>query len=119
MKLIHGLSVGAAAIAVSLAWGGAAQANKLTPWGAEAGPSKDGSIPAWEGIKGLGGKPTFKNRRVVDPFPGDKPLFTITRGNMGKYAANLSAGQKEMLKRYPSYSIPGLQNAPRFRHAGG
>ena len=106
MRFFNGLAAGAAVLGLSLAAGGAAKAEKLAAWGAELGANKDGSITAWEGEKGLNGKVTYRNNKMVDPFPGEKPLFTITRANMGKYQANLSPGQIEMLKRYGSYQIP-------------
>lgn len=41
----------------------------------------------------------------VDPFAGEKPLFTISSANMAQYAANLTPGQMEMMKRYPTYKM--------------
>jgi hypothetical protein len=74
----------------------------LTPVGAEKGPNKAGTIPAWEGgltkapdcYKGLG-------TRYCDPYPEDKPLFTITAQNVAQYRANLSVGQLAMFQKYP------------------
>src|SRR6185295_7626518 len=48
----------------------------LTPLGGEKAANADGSIPAWDG--GLTKAPAdYKGSgsRLVDPFPGDKPLF--------------------------------------------
>jgi hypothetical protein len=75
----------------------------LTPGGAEKGPNKDGSIPAWDG--GLKtAPPCFKGTgtRVCDPFPEDKPLFTITGQNYQQYKDKLSIGQQTMFQRYAS-----------------
>lgn len=75
----------------------------LTPMGAERAGNADGTIPAWTG--GLTSAPAgaryAQGDRRVDPFAGDKPLFTITAGNMGKYADKLSDGVKFMLGKYP------------------
>ena len=73
----------------------------LTPIGAERAGNADGTIPAWEG--GLtqppaGWKP---EQGYIDPFPGDKPLFTINSGNMAQFAAKLSPGMQALLKKYP------------------
>ncbi len=74
----------------------------LTPVGAEKGPNKDGSIPAWEG--GLTKSPAcFKGRpqRYCDPFPEDKPKFTITKANLEQYKARLTPGQLFLFERNP------------------
>ncbi len=92
------LSVGLTATA----W---AQANRLgadlTPMGAEKAGNKAGTIPAWDGgIKTppAGYKP---GQHYVDPYAGDKPLFTITPANVGQYSANLTPGQVALFKTYP------------------
>ena len=61
----------------------------LTPIGAEKAGNKDGTVPAWDGglrkpPAGFGGA----GKRYVDPFPGDKPRFTISRDNVAQYAAS-------------------------------
>jgi hypothetical protein len=73
----------------------------LTPIGAERAGNADGSIPAWEG--GLTAPPAgwTPQQGYVDPFPGDKPLFTITSANAAEHAAKLTPGMLEMLKKYP------------------
>ncbi|HZX23456.1 MAG TPA: DUF1329 domain-containing protein, partial [Woeseiaceae bacterium] len=44
---------------------------------------------------------------LVDPFPGDEPLFVITAANYQQYEENLTPGQIAVLKRYPdTYSMP-------------
>jgi len=75
----------------------------LTPIGAERAGNADGSIPAWEG--GLTAPPAgwTPQQGYVDPFPGDKPLFTITAANAAEHAAKLTPGMLEMLKKYPQH----------------
>jgi hypothetical protein len=73
----------------------------LTPMGAEKAGNKAGTIPAWDGgIKAppAGYKP---GQHYVDPFAGDRPLFTITAANVNQYAANLTPGQVALFKTYP------------------
>lgn len=75
----------------------------LTPMGAERAANADGSIHAWtgEGIKvpaGYDGKPGSHH---PDPFPQDKPLFTIDASNVERYADKLTAGQLALFKTYP------------------
>ncbi|MBT8339304.1 MAG: DUF1329 domain-containing protein, partial [Desulfatitalea sp.] len=84
--------------------------NDLTPYGAIRAGNADGTIPAWEG--GLTRKPAGGNfdpdtgKPTSNPFADEKPLFTVTAGNMDQYADKLSAGQQAMLKKYPdSYKL--------------
>jgi hypothetical protein len=93
----------------------------LTPMGAEKAGTKDGAIPAWAGgwtqappgWKGTGTK-------AVDPFPQDKPRFTITAPNLGQYKNNLSPGQLALFARYPNtykmnvYQTRRTAGAPKF-----
>jgi hypothetical protein len=74
---------------------------ELTPFGAEKGANKDGSIPAWSGgytTPIAGDKP---GGRRGDPFKGEKPLFSINAKNMAQYADKLTDGTKAMLTKYP------------------
>jgi Protein of unknown function (DUF1329) len=73
----------------------------LTPVGAERAGNADGTIPAWEG--GLRQPPAgwTPQQGYVDPFPNDKPLFTITSANAGQYQAKLTRGQAALLQKYP------------------
>ncbi|MRR11002.1 DUF1329 domain-containing protein, partial [bacterium] len=75
----------------------------LTPLGGEKAANADGSIPAWDG--GLTKAPAgYKaGQHYVDPFAGEKPLFTISAQNAAQYAEKLSDGHKAMLKAYPSF----------------
>lgn len=79
----------------------------LTPVGAERAANADGSIPAWTG--GLTELPAgyTAGGRLVDPYAGEQPLFTITAQNYQEYESKLSAGQVALLKRFPeTYNIP-------------
>ncbi|ROH86541.1 DUF1329 domain-containing protein [Stagnimonas aquatica] len=74
---------------------------ELTPIGAERAGNKDGSIPAWEG--GLTKPPAcFKGAGAwyCDPFPEDKPKFTITKANVDQYKAQLTDGQKALFAKF-------------------
>jgi hypothetical protein len=93
---------------------------ELTCVGAEAGPNKDGTIPAFSG-KWLGTPPIKYTPHVgqhpADPFAADKPLFVITQANAAQYAARLSDGQKALLARFPNtYKIPVYQGRREFRY---
>lgn len=78
----------------------------LTPVGAEMAGNKEGTIPPYTGglttpppnyQKGSGIRP--------DPFPDDKPLFSIDAKNMDQYADKLTEGVKALMKKYPTYRI--------------
>ncbi|MGB5104059.1 MAG: DUF1329 domain-containing protein [Steroidobacteraceae bacterium] len=79
--------------------------NDLTPIGAERAGNADGTIPAWEG--GLTQPPAgwTPQQGYIDPFPGDKPLFTITAANAAQHESKLTAGQVALLRKYPQYRI--------------
>lgn len=76
---------------------------ELTPFGAEKGASKDGSIPAWNG--GLTKAPAGWKAGHVDPFKDDKPLFSIDAGNVDKYKDKLPEGQVALIKAYKGYRL--------------
>jgi hypothetical protein len=77
----------------------------LTPVGAERAGNADGSIPAWnpdgppvpEGFSGPGANGATE---YLNPYAGEKPLFSIDGNNWEKYAENLTEGTKALLKRY-------------------
>ncbi|PID43097.1 MAG: outer membrane lipoprotein-sorting protein [Proteobacteria bacterium] len=81
---------------------------ELTPFGAIKKGNRAGTIPAWTG--GLTTPPPRYKRpgqHHPDPFPKDKPLFTITAQNVNKYAARLSPGVRALIKTYPtSFKLP-------------
>ncbi|MFN3770278.1 MAG: DUF1329 domain-containing protein [Ectopseudomonas guguanensis] len=83
----------------------------LTPFGAEKAGNAAGTIPAWTG--GITQAPagyTRSGQHHVNPFPDDKPLFTITAANLSQYEANLTPGQIAMFKAYPeTYQMPVYQ----------
>lgn len=78
----------------------------LTEMGAEKAGNKEGTIPPYTGglttppagyVKGSG--------RYVDPFPNEKPLFTITKENMSKYADKLTEASKVLLMQKKGFRI--------------
>ncbi len=77
----------------------------LTPLGAEKAGNADGTIPAWDG--GITTPPASykEGDHYVNPFAGDKVLFTITGENVSKYEDKLTPGQVALLKTYPSYKM--------------
>ncbi|MGQ0622949.1 MAG: DUF1329 domain-containing protein, partial [Panacagrimonas sp.] len=86
----------------------AAGSGELTPVGAERDGNADGSIPPWTGgLNASQWPPAFKRgQRLVDPYPSDRPLYTITAANLGPYRDRLSRGHQALLEKFPSYQIP-------------
>lgn len=100
------LSAGSALAAVS-AQEAAKLGTSLTPFGAEKASNAAGTIPEWTG--GITQAPAgYKpGQHHVDPFPGDKPLFTITKANLDQYKANLTPGQIALFNAYPdTFQMP-------------
>lgn len=84
--------------------------SSLTPFGAEKAGNAAGTIPAWTG--GITQAPAgYKSgQHHPDPFPEDKPLFTITKANLDQYKANLTPGQIALFNAYPnSFQMPIYQ----------
>ena len=78
---------------------------RLSCMGAERAGSASGIpeyggqwVGKWPGMKGASGY-------EPGPYAAEKPRFTITAANMAQYAANLTEGQKAMLKKYANYRI--------------
>jgi hypothetical protein len=78
----------------------------LTAVGAEKAGNKDGTIPEYNGglttipaafVKGSGMRP--------DPYAADKPRLVITPKDAATHADKLTAGAKELLKRFPTYRV--------------
>ena len=81
--------------------------NTLTPVGAEKAGNADGSIPAWNGGLPVNAGAVDSAGFLADPFPNEKPLFTITAQNVEQYKDKLTPGQYAMFKRYPeTYRMP-------------
>ncbi|KAB0550429.1 DUF1329 domain-containing protein [Pseudomonas argentinensis] len=82
--------------------------SSLTPLGAEKAGNAAGSIPPWTG--GITQAPAgYKGSGThhIDPFAGDKPLFTITRANLAQYRDQLTPGQVALFESYPdSFQMP-------------
>ncbi|AOY87106.1 outer membrane lipoprotein-sorting protein [Marinobacter salinus] len=79
--------------------------DSLTPMGAEKA-GNGGEIPAWTG--GLTTPPAnYKGDGIyVNPFPDEKPKFTINQSNVAQYEDKLSPGQVAMIKQYDDYFMP-------------
>ena len=102
---------GCLAIATSPAFAAVSQAEadklgqSLTPVGAEKAGNKAGTIPAWTG--GITKIPAgfTTGSHYIDPYAGDKPLFTIDGKNLSQYKDNLTPGQVALLQRYPTWKM--------------
>ncbi|MGH8516577.1 MAG: DUF1329 domain-containing protein, partial [Panacagrimonas sp.] len=81
---------------------------ELTPIGAERGGNAAGTIPPWTGGLTPAQRPAgyVKGGRLIDPYPADRPLFTITAANMAEHKSRLSIGHQQLLSRYAGYRMP-------------
>jgi hypothetical protein len=84
----------------------AAQLGKtLTPVGAERAGNKDGTIPEWKG--GVTSAPAGwkAGQKRIDPFAGDKILYSIDASNVDKYKDRLSEGQMALVRQLKGYRM--------------
>jgi len=104
LSMLAGVIIGAPATAAVSAAEAAKLGNELTPLGAEKAGNSDGSIPAWDGGLTSATQAGFANFRPgqhhPDPYASDKPLYTVTAGNMNQYANKLTEGHKKLLQTY-------------------
>ncbi|MGP3791533.1 DUF1329 domain-containing protein [Pseudomonas sp. B392_1p] len=94
----------------------------LTGFGATVAGNASGSIPAYDPARALTRAPAGYAPQdprggfpYLDPYAGERPLFSITAGNMAQYADKLDEGNKALLMRYPQYRIdvyPTHRSAP-------
>lgn len=85
---------------------GTSSGGGLTPVGAEKSANNSGSIPAWSGGQTQPPSSFKPGGRLTDPYPEDKPLFTITAANAGQYRDKLTRSHLALLAKYPTYRIP-------------
>src|SRR5690606_35483762 len=90
------------------AWAGKVSAEKanelgtkLTTMGAIKEGNKDGTIPPFKGD--ILGAPSWvkyvgSGTHMPNPYPDDKPLFTITKDNYQQYKENLTEGQMALFE---------------------
>lgn len=79
----------------------------LTPLGGEVAGNKEGTIPAYTGgLKALpaGVKPA-PDGKLANPYPAEKPLYSIDAKNMAQYADKLAESAQYLLKKYPTFRI--------------
>jgi hypothetical protein len=116
----------ASLLSSSIAWAKVTQeeADKLgtvlTPMGAIKEGNKEGTIPPFSG-KILGAPAWVKyegsGTHFPDPYPNEKPLFTITHDNYQDYKDNLSIGEIALFEKYPTFQMPIYQSKRDFRYS--
>lgn len=74
----------------------------LTPIGAVKAGNEEGNIPEWTGGILKPPRKWKKGKHHIDPYRKDKPLYTITKKNIAKYATQLTRGQQELFRYYPN-----------------
>lgn len=81
---------------------------KYTPSGAERAGNKEGTIPAWndnEGVKPPASYDLKHMGHMPNPWPNEKPLYSITAQNMDKYLDKIAEPERAMLKKYPDFRM--------------
>lgn len=94
----------------------------LTPWGAIKAGNKEGTIPPYEGGLPVTTSPAGfvkDSGHWTDPYPDEKPLYSITAKNMDQYADKLSETTKVLLQRFPTFHVDvypshRVANYPQF-----
>ena len=71
---------------------------ELTPIGAEKAANADGTIPEWTG--GLPKLEITEPKHWDNPWPDEKPLFTITKDNVDKYKDKLTVTHLALFDAY-------------------
>jgi hypothetical protein len=103
------LSAVIAAIGFACAPSAYAQADgERLPWGALKAGNKEGTIPAYTGGMPDTTRPAGYKKDSgfwPDPYAGDKPLYVINSKNVDQYADKLSESTKELIKRFPTYTV--------------
>jgi hypothetical protein len=93
----------------------AALKTTLTPLGGERAGNSDGSIPAWTGVYDKVPPGYVSGNARPDPFPEEKPLYSIDPKNVDQYAPALTDGILALFKKHPDYRIDVY---PTHRTAG-
>ncbi|GAA4647952.1 DUF1329 domain-containing protein [Kistimonas scapharcae] len=91
----------------------------LTPLGAEMAGNKAGTIPAWKPLKDADIPASYKNpgQHQPNPYPDDKPLFTITAENLDQYRDKLTPGQIKLFETYPeTFKMPIYETRRNARY---
>jgi hypothetical protein len=79
--------------------------SSLTPVGAERAGNADGTIPAWTGGYTTQVREQQSGVPRLDPFAGEKPLFSVTARNYRDYADRLPEGAKHLFEEYSDYRM--------------
>jgi len=92
----------------------------LTPMGAVKEANADGTIPEFSGT--ILGAPDWVDYQGTgthfpDPYPDEKPLFTITSENYEQYKDKLTDGQLELFRKYSTFAMPIYETKRDFRYS--
>ncbi|MES2152587.1 MAG: DUF1329 domain-containing protein [Pseudomonadota bacterium] len=77
----------------------------LTAVGAEKAGNKDGTIPEFTGGLTAGPAVAKGTGMRTDPYAADKPRLVITGKDLAGQGDKLTAGTKELLKRFATYRV--------------
>ncbi len=80
----------------------------LMPFGGEVAGNADGTIPKWSGKwRGVPPHVNYSGHpaELPNPYPDEKPLFSITPENYQEHKEHLIEGQIALFERYPSFRM--------------
>ena len=80
----------------------------LTPFGGEVAGNADGTIPDWSGKwRGIPPGVDYAGHpaELPNPYPEEKPLFSITPENYQEHKEHLMDGQIALFERYPTFRM--------------
>lgn len=103
--------IAAALAAATTAWGAVTPeeakqlGGALTAVGAEKAGNKDGTIPEYSGGLTSGPAVAKGSGMRADPYAADKPRLVITGKNLQGQEDKLTAGTRELLKRFATFRV--------------
>jgi hypothetical protein len=77
----------------------------LTPMGSERAGNAKGTIPAWTGGYTTPVAGYQQGMPRPDPFPDERPLFSISRTNLADFVNQLPEGAKALFAKFPGYRM--------------
>src|SRR5580692_9347410 len=79
--------------------------SRLTPVGAERAGNAAGTIPPWMGGYTVNLSNYRNGEPRLDPFVGERALFSITAKNFESYSDRLPEGAKRLFEKNPGYRM--------------
>jgi hypothetical protein len=102
---LYGLAISFTSLAALAEPGPESLGTTLTPFGAIRVGNEAGTIPPWDGGTTRTPAGYQAGKPLINPYAGEKPLFTITAANVSRYQNKLAAGVVLKLRTLPGYRL--------------